>query len=195
MVYSNQFKSYNSISAFKNIKKLIATSSAATTFTSPIFSHFRACKEVITRTCLFRVLIKIGNFFKGEKMKKLIAPRMERCIGCHSCSLSCARQVHQRLSWDTAGIRIHSAGGCPPVLRPGPVWPACRLHAPRPAPPAPIPSVKAGALLFGKNYVSTAAPVKRPARWTPSSWIQPVNHLCVCTAADVYLSALTTVWR
>jgi Fe-S-cluster-containing hydrogenase component 2 len=44
-------------------------------------------------------------------MKKLITPRMERCIGCHSCSLACARQVHQRLSWDTAGIRIHSAGG------------------------------------------------------------------------------------
>jgi Fe-S-cluster-containing hydrogenase component 2 len=44
-------------------------------------------------------------------VRKLIAPRMERCIGCHSCSLACARQVHQRLSWDTAGIRIHSAGG------------------------------------------------------------------------------------
>jgi Fe-S-cluster-containing hydrogenase component 2 len=44
-------------------------------------------------------------------MRKLIASRMERCIGCHSCSFSCARQVHQRLSWDTAGIRIHSAGG------------------------------------------------------------------------------------
>ncbi len=44
-------------------------------------------------------------------MKLLRAPRMERCIGCHSCSLACARLVHKKLSWDTAGIRIHSAGG------------------------------------------------------------------------------------
>jgi len=44
-------------------------------------------------------------------MKMLTAPRMERCIGCHSCSLACARLVHKRLSWDTAGIRIASSGG------------------------------------------------------------------------------------
>jgi Fe-S-cluster-containing dehydrogenase component len=44
-------------------------------------------------------------------MKILTTPRMERCIGCHSCSLACARLVHQRLSWDTAGIRIRSSGG------------------------------------------------------------------------------------
>lgn len=44
-------------------------------------------------------------------MKVLLAPRMERCIGCHSCSLACARLVHKRLSWDTAGIRIASSGG------------------------------------------------------------------------------------
>jgi len=44
-------------------------------------------------------------------MKILITPRMERCIGCHSCSLACARLVHKSLSWDTAGIRIRSAGG------------------------------------------------------------------------------------
>lgn len=44
-------------------------------------------------------------------MKILRASRMERCIGCHSCSLSCARLVHKRLSWSTAGIRISSAGG------------------------------------------------------------------------------------
>lgn len=36
---------------------------------------------------------------------------MERCIGCHSCALACARLVHQRLSWETAGIRIRSRGG------------------------------------------------------------------------------------
>ena len=44
-------------------------------------------------------------------MKTLTTPRMERCIGCHSCSLACARLVHGRISWDTAGIRIKSSGG------------------------------------------------------------------------------------
>ncbi len=44
-------------------------------------------------------------------MKILISPRMDRCIGCHSCSLACARLLHHRLSWDTAGIRIQSSGG------------------------------------------------------------------------------------
>ncbi len=36
---------------------------------------------------------------------------MERCIGCFSCSLACARLVHKQLSWTNAGIRISSAGG------------------------------------------------------------------------------------
>ena len=44
-------------------------------------------------------------------MKKLTAPKIERCIGCHSCSLACARLVHKMISWDTAGIRIKSSGG------------------------------------------------------------------------------------
>jgi len=44
-------------------------------------------------------------------MKTFTAPRMERCIGCHACSLACARLVHKMLSWDTAGIRIASSGG------------------------------------------------------------------------------------
>lgn len=44
-------------------------------------------------------------------MKKLTTPRMDQCIGCHSCSLACSRLVHQRLSWSTAGIRITSSGG------------------------------------------------------------------------------------
>lgn len=43
---------------------------------------------------------------------KILRPsRMDRCIGCHSCSLACARQVHKLLSWSCAGIRIRSAGG------------------------------------------------------------------------------------
>ena len=44
-------------------------------------------------------------------MKILLAARMERCIGCNSCALACARLVHKRMSWSTSGIRIHSSGG------------------------------------------------------------------------------------
>ncbi|MCL6620752.1 MAG: 4Fe-4S binding protein [Syntrophobacterales bacterium] len=44
-------------------------------------------------------------------MKILTTPRLERCIGCYSCSLACARLVHRRLSWETAGIRIFTSGG------------------------------------------------------------------------------------
>ncbi len=44
-------------------------------------------------------------------MKILTTPRMDRCIGCHSCSLACARLVHKQFSWETAGIRIQSSGG------------------------------------------------------------------------------------
>lgn len=44
-------------------------------------------------------------------MKQLNTPRMDQCIGCHSCSLACARQVYKKISWNTAGIRIHSTGG------------------------------------------------------------------------------------
>ncbi len=44
-------------------------------------------------------------------MKKLTTPYMARCIGCHSCSLACARLVHKKLSWTAAGIVIRSSGG------------------------------------------------------------------------------------
>lgn len=44
-------------------------------------------------------------------MKYLNPSRMERCIGCYSCSLACARLIHKSLSWHRAGIRIRSAGG------------------------------------------------------------------------------------
>ncbi len=44
-------------------------------------------------------------------MKILTVTRIERCIGCHVCSMSCARLVHGLLSWQVAGIRIKSAGG------------------------------------------------------------------------------------
>lgn len=44
-------------------------------------------------------------------MKILTTPRMERCIGCYSCAVACARLVHKQLSWLAAGIRIMSSGG------------------------------------------------------------------------------------
>lgn len=44
-------------------------------------------------------------------MKRLTTPFMGRCIGCHSCSLACARLVHKQFSWITAGIHIRSTGG------------------------------------------------------------------------------------
>lgn len=43
--------------------------------------------------------------------KILRAARMERCIGCESCSQACARLVHDLVSWSLTGIRINSAGG------------------------------------------------------------------------------------
>ena len=44
-------------------------------------------------------------------MNILTTPHMDRCIGCHSCSLACARLVHGQVSWQHAGIRIQSSGG------------------------------------------------------------------------------------
>ncbi len=41
----------------------------------------------------------------------MITPRMDQCIGCQSCSLACARLVYKKISWNNAGIRIHSSGG------------------------------------------------------------------------------------
>lgn len=44
-------------------------------------------------------------------MKFLAAQHLERCIGCHSCALACARLVHHVFSWTAAGIHIKSSGG------------------------------------------------------------------------------------
>jgi Fe-S-cluster-containing dehydrogenase component len=70
-------------------------------------------------------------------MKILRATRMERCIGCYSCSLACARLLHQSLSWHRSGIRIRSAGGLSTGFEaqvclgcdPAPCAQACPTHA------------------------------------------------------------------
>ena len=65
-------------------------------------------------------------------MKLLTAPRMDQCIGCHSCSIACARLVHKKISWYSAGIRIESSGGLSSGFR------AIRCLACNPAPCAEV---------------------------------------------------------
>lgn len=43
--------------------------------------------------------------------KVLKAVAMERCIGCYSCMLACARMVHHVFSWSRSGIHVRSLGG------------------------------------------------------------------------------------
>jgi Fe-S-cluster-containing dehydrogenase component len=47
-----------------------------------------------------------GDQADAESMQVLRATGMERCIGCHSCSLACARLVYGSLSLERSGIRI-----------------------------------------------------------------------------------------
>ena len=98
-------------------------------------------------------------------MKILTTPRMERCIGCHACSLACARLVHIRLSWDTAGIRILSSGA------------------------------KVAVLSWKKVCVFDAAPATRPVRWTPSISILQASRSCVSIVVVVFRSARTTALK
>ncbi len=44
-------------------------------------------------------------------MKLLRASNIKRCIGCNICSLTCARDIHGLVSWESSGIRIKSSGG------------------------------------------------------------------------------------
>ncbi len=44
-------------------------------------------------------------------MKILKPVRMDRCIGCHSCALACARLVNKKFSWHLSGITIRTSGG------------------------------------------------------------------------------------
>lgn len=43
--------------------------------------------------------------------KIMRAMEMEKCIGCYSCMLACARQVHNSLSLERSGIQIITRGG------------------------------------------------------------------------------------
>ena len=44
-------------------------------------------------------------------MKILSTPRMERCIGCHSCSLACARLEHKVFARSGIPVTRVVAGG------------------------------------------------------------------------------------
>ena len=43
--------------------------------------------------------------------KVLRAPGMNRCLGCYSCVLACARVVHHSFSLNKSAIRIKTRGG------------------------------------------------------------------------------------
>ena len=99
-------------------------------------------------------------------MKILATPRLERCIGCHSCSLACARLVHERLSWDMAGVRITSSGGLSTgfeartclACNPAPCAAACPTGA--------YSQRRGGGVLYARSSASAAASAPGPARWT-----------------------------
>ncbi len=69
--------------------------------------------------------------------KILRAVAMERCIGCYSCMLGCARQVHDSLSMIRSGIQVRSLGGLTAgfearyclACSPAPCAEACPTHA------------------------------------------------------------------
>lgn len=99
-------------------------------------------------------------------MKQLITPRMDQCIGCQSCSLACARLVYKKISWNTAGIRIHSSGG----LSTGFVANKCLACDPPPCaevcPTGAYLERPGGGVVVKKVYVFNAENVLRPARLT-----------------------------
>ncbi len=81
----------------------------------PLFFVAKFCYDYTLCFCvLFLKLcqsILLSLNLKTVAMKQLTSPRMDQCIGCHSCSLACARLVNKKMSWNAAGIRIHSSGG------------------------------------------------------------------------------------
>ena len=128
-------------------------------------------------------------------MKILTTPRMERCIGCHSCSLACARLVHKNLSWDTVGIRIASSGG----LSTGFEARTCVACDPAPCaeacPTGAYTQRKGGGVIVRKNLCIRCGNVPGPAQWMPSISTQTVTRSSAFTAAGAFPSVLTIVLR
>jgi len=95
-------------------------------------------------------------------MKNLTAPRMERCIGCHSCSLACARLVHKNLSWDRTGVRIKSSEDFQRALKPTYAWPAIRPCA-EACPTGAYSQRKGGGVIVKKKRCIRAGSVTKRA--------------------------------
>jgi hypothetical protein len=102
-------------------------------------------------------------------MKILSTPRMERCIGCHSCSLACARLVHKQLSWDKAGIRIQSTGGLSTGFEAKPCL-ACDPVSLQSFSSDPFP--RAGSYFFEFRFFHT---FRRLGGWIPSLSPHPLG--------------------
>ena len=125
-------------------------------------------------------------------MKTLIAPRMERCIGCHSCSLACARMVHKHLSWDKAGIRIVSSGG----LSTGFEAKTCLACDPAPCadacPTGAYSQRRGGGVVVRRNSASAAGSARRRVPSMPYILTPLGSPLCAFIAGDACLSVPMT---
>ena len=112
-------------------------------------------------------------------MKVLSASYMERCIGCHCCSLACARLVHHTLSWDRAGIRIASSGG----LSTGFEARVCMACNPAPCaaacPSGAYTQRKGGGVLVRKNLCIRCGACA-PACPFDAIYLSPENEPFVC---------------
>jgi len=128
-------------------------------------------------------------------MKILSTPRMERCIGCHSCSLACARLVYKQLSWDKTGIRIRSTGGLSTGFEAKP----CLACDPAPCagacPTGAYSQRRSGGVIVKKSLAFVAGPAPGPARLMPFTWTRRVNPSSASTAAAAWDSVPMTVWK
>ena len=130
-------------------------------------------------------------------MKMLTAPRMERCIGCHSCSLACARLVHKNLSWNTAGIRIASVRRVVHrASRPAPASPATPPRARPPAPPVPSRSAPAAGVVVRKKQCIRCGECARACPVEAVYLAEPrATRSSASTADAASPSARMTAWR
>ena len=118
---------------------------------------------------------------------------MDRCIGCHSCSLACARLIHKRLSWSASGIRIHSTGGLSTGFyrRSLSGMRSCALcTSVSDRRPEPTKGRRGGCA--EKALHLSAVTVCKPVRWTPYTRMMPERSLSVFIVGDVWNSALMT---